>query len=438
MHPTIKGLLAAALATTLPLVAVTPPAAAQADAATGTATIAEARRLIAARYVLPEVGTKLAATLAEGEAAGRYRGLAGEALAARITADLDAVAHDRHLSVSFDPRQAAALAAAGRIADEDALPPGYARDMARGNGGVSRLELLPGNIRYLRYDGFHWGTPGAEAALATAMAFLKDGDAIIIDLRTNGGGWPQAVAAMTSYFLPEGTPLARFAFRDQPGTTSTTPRAPFSLAGKPLFVLTSRGTGSAAEEFATHVSAYGFGTLVGTPTAGAAYRNDILPLPGGYLLSVSVGRPVHAKTGGDWEAKGVAPAIAVPAEAALIRAQAEAMAAIHAAAPADEKAADARLLAYYRGLSSPIALTAPAEAYAGRYGDRIIAAHAGGLTSRRGERVPMRLVPIGENLFVPEVDPATQFRFELTAGRAVALVVDRGNGPPSRLAREEH
>jgi hypothetical protein len=397
--------------------------------------VTEARKVLAERYVLPDVAPKLAAALAQAEAAGRYRGLAGTALAERLSADLGEVAHDKHLSVRYAPELAAELREM-RPASSDALPPGYARRVALTNAGVRKLELLPGNIRYLAYDGFYWGTPAAEEALATAMKFLRDGNAVIIDLRQNGGGWPPAVAAMAGYFLPAGTPLVRFEMRGAPGEASRTPAAPFNLRDKPVYVLTSGNTASAAEEFASHVAAFGFGTLVGAPTAGAAYRNDFVPLPGGYVLSVSVGRPVHAKTGGDWEAKGVTPAIEVPPERALLRAQAEAMAAIVARSPEGESAAGARFLAYYKALAQPVTPALPLSRYTGRFGERTIRVEADRLVLRQDGRDPTRLVALGSHLFAVEADPALQLSFVVEGQAVPAVEVVRSDGERTRHSRD--
>ncbi len=418
------------------LLASAAPASVQPSASIDTsAVVRTAREVLADRYILPATAAKLAEVLANAEATGRYRGLAGESLAERMSADLDAVAHDKHLGIRYDPRRSAQLRERRLDGDGGGLPSGYGRQVEVANAGVRKLELLPGNIRYLAYDGFHWGTPGAEEALATAMRFLKGGDAVIIDIRRNGGGWPPAVAAMTSYFMPAGTPLVRFEMRNAPGESSKTPLAPFSLAGKPLYVLASGDTASAAEEFAAHVSAFGFGKLVGTPTAGAAYRNEFVPLPGGYVLSVSVGRPVHAKTGGDWEAKGVPPTLAVAPEQALLRAQAEAMAAIAAKSSEAERATNARLLAYYRAQVAPVTPALPLAGYAGRYGDRTVEVGPEGLTLRRGGRAPSRLVALGPDRFALEADPVAQLRFLTEGTLAAAIEVDRGDGPPVRHDR---
>lgn len=415
--------------------AMTAPCA-RAEDADAARVVAEARRAIASRYVLPDVAAKLDAALAAGAKAGRYRGLTGEALATRVNADMAAVTPDKHLGLSYNPQLSTMLAGAPLTdAADDTPPPGMGRMMVRMNGGVRAMEVLPGNIRYLAYDGFAWGTPEVEAALRTGMAFLKGGDAYIIDISRNGGGSPAAVAAMTSYFVPEGTPLMRFEMRGRAPDETRAPEAPFSLAGKPLFVVTGGGSASAAEEFATHVKALGFGKLVGETTAGAGFRNDLLPLPGGYVLSVSTGRAVSLKTGGDWERVGVAPDVPTRAEAALPRAKQEAMAAVLAAAPADEKAEDGRLLAYYRALATPVALARPAAAYAGRFGDRTVTATADGVTMQRDGRSPTPLVPTGPDAFVMRNDPMVAVRFVGDAAGVSAVEVEQRDGSVSKAAR---
>ncbi len=324
----------------------------------------------------------------------------------------------------------------GAPAPGAALPPALARQIALRNAGVRELRQLPGNIRYLAYDGFWWGTPESKGALAAAMQFLRGGDAYIIDLRRNGGGSPVAVAAMTGYFIPAGTPLMRFEIRGNPGEETRSPSAPFSLAGKPLYVLTSRGTASAAEEFATHVKALGFGTLVGTTTAGAGFRNDLTPLPGGYVLSVSTGRALSLKTGKDWEKVGVAPAIETTVGDALIRAQAEATARIAATAPADERAANARVADYYRSLANPVALSRPVGDYAGKYGVRTVAVAGSGLTWRIDDRAPVALVPVGPDTFASDLDPTMRVVFSGTAARIDRLRIVQPDDSAQTLMRE--
>ena len=416
----------AAIAIALPLTPV--PARAQ--------TIAEARKVLAARYVLPETAAKLDAALGAAEKRGEFKGLAGEALADKINAVLRTVTADGHLNVGYNPaRSAAMLAEPPRARDEEeGEPPAeYVRELARANAGVERLERLPGNIRYMDYRGFMWGTPDASASIENAMEFLRGGDAVIIDLRRNGGGSAEAVAALVSYFLPAGTELMRFEERGQPGEISKTSATPFSLAGKPLYVLTSKGTFSAAEEFSDHISAFKLGTLIGENTGGGGFNNTFVPLPGGLVMSVSVGRAVHMVTGKDWEQVGIAPAIAVPADQALTRAQAEAMTALAAAAPEGEKRGAERLAAFYRAQATPVNPGHALSDYTGKFGPRTIALDANGaLTTQRGEGPRTRLIAVGPDLFVPETNPTQYFRF--VPGES-ALDVDGPDGTPVRTTR---
>ena len=67
------------------------------------AVVAEVRRIIAERYVLPERRPALDAIFARGLAAGRYETTDPAELAERINADLDTAGHDRHLNFNFNP-----------------------------------------------------------------------------------------------------------------------------------------------------------------------------------------------------------------------------------------------------------------------------------------------------------------------------------------------
>lgn len=430
------ALLASAALTAAP--ANVPVAAPLAATAGPPVVIAAARKELLALYVLPDTGKKLAAALAQAEKEGAFKGLEGDALAAKVNGVMRTVTRDGHLSMRYDPRMAAVLAAQPESTDDaDAeLPDSFKREIAEANAGVARLEVLPGNIRYMDYRGFMWGTPEAGAALAGAAQFLRGGEAVIIDLRRNGGGSAAAVRALASYFLPPDTRLMRFEQRGKPDDISQTSAVPFTLADRPVYVLTSKNTFSAAEEFADHVSAFKFGTLVGENTGGGGFNNTFVALPGGYVMSISYGRAVHMVTGKDWEQVGIAPAIAVPAADALTRAQVEAMTAIAAKAPADEREQDARLAAFYRAQLTPVDPGLPLTAYAGTYGPRTIAVDAGGsLTTAREGAMPVKLVAVGTDAFSPETAPQQVFRFVREGGAVVALEHDLPGVPPQRTPK---
>jgi hypothetical protein len=393
-----------------------PAAATQVDPG---AIVAEVRRIIAERYVLPERRPALDAVLARGLASGRYDVRQPAALAERINADLETEGKDRHLNFALDPQQAEILSAARNESRPDTGA--YERQVRAANHGVTELKLLPGNIRYLAYDGFHWIGPESAAALDTAMRFLAGGDAVIIDIRRNGGGSPAAVQYVVSHFLPADRPLVTFYMNGNPSPDKLMTLAELPagrMAEKPLYVLTSGGSASAAEEFAGHVGGYKLGELVGETTAGAGFRNELVPINGGFVLSVSVGRAVLASTGKDWEAVGIMPTIRTPVASALDAAQAHALRRIAAKSSAQERARLEALADAVAAKMEPRAPALPLHVYAGKFGERVVGLDGGKLYYQRGARAPTHLIPLGGNRFAFESDPALQLEFA-TAGDSV-------------------
>ena len=395
------------------------------------AVVAEVRKIIAERYVLPERRPALDAILARGLASGRYNVREPGILAERINADLETEGKDRHLNFSFDPKQSEILSAAQSQRQPD--PGAYQRQVRAANHGVTELKLLPGNIRYMAYDGFHWIGAESAAALDTAMRFLAGGDAVIIDIRRNGGGSPAAVQYVVSHFLPAGRPLVTFHMNGNPSPDrlATLAELPAGrLVGKPLYVLTSGGSASAAEEFAGHVGGYKLGELVGETTAGAGFRNELIPIPGGFVLSVSVGRAVLASTGKDWEAVGIMPTLRTPVAAALDAAQAHALRRIAAKATPQERPRLDALADAVAAKMEPRAPALPLQTYAGKFGERVVGIEGGKLYYQRGERARAALIPLGGNRFALETDPALQLEFATSGDKVPAFTLATAGGPP--------
>lgn len=321
MHRAIY--LATLLLTATPAAAAPAQATEQVARPDAAALVAEIRRIIAERYVLPERRPALDAVLAEGLTTARYATPDPVQLAERINADLARVGQDKHLGLRFD--QSAATPGPRRPGPFD--PAAFARQISQMNHGVRELRVLPGNVRVMTYDGFHHTGPESDRAIDAALTFLSGGDAVIIDLRANGGGSVAAVQRLISGFLPPETPLATFHMGGEPVETvnalgaGVVPR----ITNRPLYVLVSNTSASAAEEFVGHVIGYRLGEVVGETTAGAAFNNEIVRIHGGFVLSVSVGRPVLASTGGDWEATGFTPTRPTTAAAALNVAYSEAL-----------------------------------------------------------------------------------------------------------------
>ncbi|HEX8449022.1 MAG TPA: S41 family peptidase [Allosphingosinicella sp.] len=389
--------------------------------------VAEVRKLISERYVLPERRPALDSALAEGLKSGRYDVREPALLAQRINADLARVGRDHHLNLKYDPQKVAAMMA--RTPDDRPDPSAYEAQARRNNHGVRELKLLPGNVRYLDLAGFDWIGEESAAALNSAMAFLKGGDAVIIDLRRNGGGAGRAVHQVISHFMEPGKPLITFYKGSEASPTLKSLPRLSTMVGKPLYVLTSGGSASAAEEFVGHVAGYKLGELVGSTTAGAAYMNGFYAIEGGFELSLSEARPVLASTGKDWERVGIAPTLEAPVEAALETAHLHALRKL--AASADPVRA-ARLKALAVGLeaaSRPGTPAAALAAYSGAYGDRRITVEDGKLWYRQDVRPRRLMVPLGGNVFTLADDPLVRLTFQAAGGRMEAFDLGLAEGP---------
>ena len=258
-------------------------------------------------YVFPEVAARMAADLRARQRGGEYAGFTdAQAFAKRLTEHLQGVSRDKHLRV---------------VAGDAAL------SRSRGgpaNFGFEKVERLPGNIGYLELRSFLAAGPEAAAAAAAAMSSLADADALIVDLRRNGGGNPEMVALVTSYLFERPTHLNSLYWREGDRTEEFWTRAEvdgrrFGQA-KPVFVLTSRRTFSGAEEFGYNLKNLKRATLVGETTGGGAHPGAMRRLGARFSMFVPTGRAVSPITGTNWEGTGVIPDVEVPEDQALERA----------------------------------------------------------------------------------------------------------------------
>jgi hypothetical protein len=277
------------------------------DAAARQDLVAKLSAALRDRYVFPDIGERAAARISAALAAGQYDGLADPtAFAQRLSADVQAIAHDKHLNV---------------IALTGPRPRGVAARMPSADAGVTRADRLAGGIGYIEIVGF--APPEAfKPTLDRAMAGLKDSRALIVDVRRNGGGVPQSVAYLVSYLVGPGRPVSTIVSR-VPGTSQFTRQTfssvptPVSFAGVPVYVLTSKGTFSGGEDFAYDAQALKRGIIVGEVTGGGANPTGPVDLGHGVVASIPFGRSENPVTKTNWEGRGVQPDVAVPASDAL-------------------------------------------------------------------------------------------------------------------------
>jgi hypothetical protein len=312
------------------------------DSATRAAVIESLAVNLEAFYVFPDKGNEMARQLRRRHSRREYDRVTGaKAFAESLTSHMRAVTHDLHLAAIYSHEPVPAMRA-------DAHPDEAtrARDEARSrsiNYGFEQVRRLTGNVGYLDLR-FFMASPDAMATGVAAMNLLANFDAFVIDLRKNGGGSPAMIQLLLSYFVPEGEPVHINDFFDRPSGEITQwwslPHVSGKrLDGRPLYVLTSRRTGSAAEEFAYDVQNLKLGTLVGETTAGAAHPVRFTRLGEHFGAAIATGRAINPVTKTNWEGVGVKPDVAAKANTALRVAHVAAIEALLAASPPADKRA---------------------------------------------------------------------------------------------------
>lgn len=295
------------------------------DAKTAREVVERVLKELKPAYVFPEIAGKIEADLRKRLAKNEYEEISSaKKLAEVLTEHLRAVSKDKHLRVfySYGPiPDPPGDNGAKPNRDEEEEQRERMREHGRSiNFGFEKAERLEGNVGYLDLRGFIPAELGGETA-AAAMGLLANTDALIIDVRKNGGGAPSMVALICSYlFGPEPVHLNDLYFRPEDSTHQwwTLPHLPGKrYEGKPVYVLTSRRTFSAAEEFTYNLKCLKRATIVGETTGGGAHPGGMRKVHEHFGVFIPSGRAINPITRTNWEGTGVTPDIAVPADRAL-------------------------------------------------------------------------------------------------------------------------
>jgi C-terminal processing protease CtpA/Prc len=269
--------------------------------------------LIESKYVLAEKAKQYAAEFRKKVKTGAYSSIIdAKELANRITADLQAITHDKHVSL----RKIEASDIGEEAVSALHHPVRFYRLGQKENRGFHKLEWINGHIGYLDIRRFY-AIEVAREMLEAAMKFLENADAIIIDVRENGGG---SGDYLSSFFLPYPTQLTGWYYRENDYTEefwTTREMGGKPLTDVPLFVLVGKNTFSAAEIFAYDLQARKRAVLIGEPTKGGAHSIDLYKIDNLFEINISTSRAVNPVTGGNWEGTGVIPDVTVAPERAL-------------------------------------------------------------------------------------------------------------------------
>lgn len=170
---------------------------------------------------------------------------------------------------------------------------------------VASGVMLPGNIGLVTIANFN--TDCHKQTMAAVEALVEQGaQALIFDVRFNGGGYKQELVEILDDLLPAG-PL----FRSEHYTGKVkVDQSDKKCLEMPMAVLVNDQSISAAEFFAAALWEYDWAVLVGTQTQGKGHYQETYLLSDGSAVGVSTGR-YTTPNGVDLEGVGLTPDIPV-------------------------------------------------------------------------------------------------------------------------------
>jgi hypothetical protein len=372
---------------------------------------------------------QIADDLRKRAASGEYDKLVDNRdLATTLTDQLKPL--DRHFSVVWSPTSPASSPRRGEGPPHGAPSPDLDR---RANYGIRRVEVQPGNIGYIdlrQFADFEFDKPDqpARKAIEAALDLVAGTDALIIDLRNNGGGSPAMVGYLSSAFTPKGADIYN-TFHYRQGTASEAPADWYAKPRlqTPLYLLVSARTGSAAEAFAYTLKNAKRAVIVGEASAGAANPGGQVDAGNGFGVFVSSGSPLSPITHTNWEGDGVQPDVAATPATAPNVAKALALETVLKQTQPANAALDSRwALEALRAETTPPKPVAFGD-YVGSYGALVIGQDGTSLYLQRGRRPAALLTSLGDDLFTLTGEPGTRIHFERDPKGAVSAFETRGS-----------
>ncbi|ANW22914.1 hypothetical protein BA953_01130 [Vibrio coralliilyticus] len=260
-------------------------------------------RLLEENYVFPIVGKELSLMLGQNYHRGWYQNEdLVEGFVEKLTQDIFALCKDKHFKIIFN----------------DSIVPPEKRFKSI-NYGFEKLVFITTKIAYIKLSRFC--SPSFASKVAhEIMGELKGIEHLIIDVRNNGGGHPDMVKLITSYFFDNREPILLNTIRwrgDSCLEEFWTDTGSHCYPNLGLYVLTDKGTLSAAEEFSYNLKCLERAVLIGEATGGAAHPCRLFELTAGLSVAIPVGEAINPITNKNWEQCGVTPDIATNSDNAL-------------------------------------------------------------------------------------------------------------------------
>ena len=275
-----------------------------------------------ARYVIKAKAEEVAKILKANHANGSYDSLTvGKDFAAKLASDANAICKDAHFRIRYSETVLPVRKEAGEPSKEEIEADRKFTRLI--NAGFEEVKRLGGNVGYIRFFGFQ-DPQVAERAIQASMQFVQETDALIFDIRDNGGGDPRTVRMICSYLFDKPTHINNILFRQGDKTITEEFKTGSSKGkkyNKPIYVLVSKRTGSGAEEFAYDLQTQKRATILGENTWGGANPGGNVRLTDHFMAFIPVGMAVNPITNTNWEGTGVTPDIKCDPKDSLKQAQ---------------------------------------------------------------------------------------------------------------------
>lgn len=381
-------------------------------------------------YPFKEIGLKTQEGLQDHFESGALDGVTdAELFAAAVTERMEELSRDRHLDLYFDPVRAAELNKLEGSDEAHDGPGDHFLEQAKWeNYGFRALRMLDGLVGYLDLRMFCAARHAGPVAV-TAMDFLSRSNAVIIDLRYNGGGWDDMVTLLAGYFTDfeesETAAISRSTI-DQSYYASMIPAfvPGQKMTGIPVYLLTSSSTASAAEAFASLLRHYNPEVLlVGQNSAGAENPVEFVALDSEFVLKIPCYEKVCFGTRAGWEGQGLAPDMQAPVDQALETAHFHALEQLYQRHTGES----ARALLQW-GIDGHRARLQPREvdrtvlqSYCGEYGSTRIVLDDDELMLQFEGRPQRRLLPVDADYFVVDGRDDLRLRFVIEGGLVIAM-----------------
>jgi carboxyl-terminal processing protease len=189
------------------------------------------------------------------------------------------------------------------------------------SGASNALEwgTIGGSVGYLRVNRFtgfaETSTPRPTqykvlaAALDQMRNDLASATTLVVDVALNGGGSDAAALLVASYFADTRRPVLRYEADGAPAQEIMVPSRGEGET-RPIVLLTSEITASAAESFVLMMRAFPHVTHTGGRTRGGLSSLLPKPFPNGFMVTLAYQRVLDAE-GTSFEGVGIPPEVAV-------------------------------------------------------------------------------------------------------------------------------